>query len=116
MKYRPHGSSLIRTECVIKDCFNSQRFKGYNSSGQKMWDKLCDKHHRFKYGIIKKSIEFFDKSNGAYIPNDKCSRCGWDKGPCDRHRKIKELGYIEGNVVILCPNCHRLESLGIIDL
>lgn len=47
------------------------------------------------------------------IPAIKCSLCGWE-GPCDRHR-IKmgcEGGkYVEGNIIVLCPNCHRLVHL-----
>ena len=48
------------------------------------------------------------------FPNHQCSVCGW-VGPCDRHRVIsgRDGGeYIEANVQILCPNCHKLKHLG----
>ena len=57
--------------------------------------------------------KFFALKN---YPNDKCQRCGWDEGPCDRHRLKPELGYTEGNVFVLCPNCHRLLSMKFITL
>lgn len=48
------------------------------------------------------------------VPNPKCERCGWCDAPCDRHKVDPSLGYIKGNVRILCPNCHRLVTLGLI--
>lgn len=41
----------------------------------------------------------------------KCERCGWSEGSLDIHhiegKKIKQPNRLE-NLVILCPNCHRL--------
>jgi hypothetical protein len=50
---------------------------------------------------------------GALV-NIKCDLCGWDKAPCDRHRIEKLKGYIKENVMILCPNCHRLATYGLL--
>ena len=47
--------------------------------------------------------------------NKKCFLCGWDKTYCDRHRiKTGAEGgrYVTGNVLIVCPNCHRLIHSG----
>jgi len=44
-----------------------------------------------------------------------CSRCGWDEEVCDIHhiggRKIPDPHH-HLNLVILCPNCHRLAGRG----
>lgn len=50
------------------------------------------------------------------IENGPCSICGWDEGPCDRHRIKPKRGYVKGNTKILCPNHHRLVTMGLIDL
>jgi len=39
--------------------------------------------------------------------SEPCDHCGWNEAPCDRHRLQPVDGYVEGNVVVLCPNCHR---------
>jgi hypothetical protein len=42
---------------------------------------------------------------------NKCELCGWDKARCDVHHKIprSESGSNkEENLIILCPNCHRM--------
>lgn len=48
---------------------------------------------------------------------DKCMECGWDKAACDGHHIIPSsqggLNTIE-NIVILCPNCHRLAHRNIL--
>jgi hypothetical protein len=49
------------------------------------------------------------------ISKEPCFKCGWNESYCDRHRIIKgEDGgkYILGNVISLCPNCHRIEHRG----
>ena len=38
-----------------------------------------------------------------------CERCGWNKSYCDRHRLKHGAKYTKENVIILCPNCHRIE-------
>jgi len=52
------------------------------------------------------------------IPNKSCQFCGWDKAFCDRHRIVEGKNggvYSKENVVSLCPNCHRLIHLGLLD-
>ncbi len=47
-----------------------------------------------------------------------CSECGWDKATCDIHhidgRKIEDADNHK-NLVLLCPNCHRLVHEGKIE-
>lgn len=45
------------------------------------------------------------------IRGDKCEICGWEKGTCDTHHRISTIDggdNSEGNLIIVCPNCHRL--------
>lgn len=91
-----------RKKCLIDGCERLGRNKGYYK-GTIRYDKVCEIHHRGK-----ERSHFYLKSQ---IQNISCERCGWNKAPCDRHRIIPEKGYTRENVIILCPNCHRLESM-----
>ena len=56
------------------------------------------------------------KRNGKpWGDNQVCARCGWH-GPCDHHRLDKNKGYVQENVLVLCPNCHRLVTMGLVEL
>ena len=89
-----------KPKCNIKGCNN---VVGYNRKNQGL-RKLCSSHHRKKYGISNANRQ---QTRKKLIFNNKCSQCEWE-GPCDRHR-IEQGGlYIQSNVVVLCPNCHRL--------
>lgn len=51
------------------------------------------------------------------VPCNKCTVCAWE-GPCDLHRiKMGKDGgkYTVSNVISLCPNCHRLFHLGLLE-
>jgi hypothetical protein len=116
MKHRPAGSAYTQGQCRFFGCVNKQRQKGKSPDGKKLFDVYCDLHHRLRFGIRSPEQRSRAMSWKVNIPNDKCSRCGWSEGPCDRHRLIPENGYVPGNIKILCPNCHRLVTLGIIKL
>ena len=95
-----------RRKCEHPGCNSLGRNKGkYN--GKTIYDRFCEQHHRLSASSL---------SVRRHIDNTSCDVCGWDKAACDRHRIIPELGYKEGNVKILCPNCHRLVTLGILDV
>lgn len=87
---------MARKLCSQEGCNNLAASKGWQN-GHVRYDKKCQTHRRLDA-----------KTNKKLIKNDFCENCGWDKAPCDRHRLIKEQGYIKENVLILCPNCHRL--------
>jgi hypothetical protein len=97
--------STKRSICVNADCGNLVRNKGRNVHGNIRYGIECHKCHRKAETSPKYALE-----------NSECSLCGWDKAPCDRHRKDPYKGYVEGNVVPLCPNCHRLVTFGKISL
>jgi len=97
----------IRKICKTKGCKRLQRRKGI-VNGKDTYGTVCDLHRKTKNAFVK---EFFNKQS---IPNKKCSNCSWSKASCDRHRKIAANGYTKKNVIILCPNCHRLKHLKLI--
>lgn len=35
-----------------------------------------------------------------------CAVCGYNRIPCHVHRLVPQKGYVIGNVVQVCPNCH----------
>ena len=91
--------NLENNECKIEGCNNRVRYKGLSIGGGKRYDCVCQKHHKMKFSG--------DYVLASRLPNTPCTNCGWDKAPCDRHRKDPLLGYTKENVVVLCPNCHR---------
>jgi uncharacterized protein with PIN domain len=56
------------------------------------------------------------KKGRLALDTSKCSLCG-EVIPCDKHRIIhgKDGGkYESGNVISVCPNCHRKIHLNLI--
>lgn len=48
----------------------------------------------------------------------RCMRCGWEEARCDVHHivPVRHGGeHSLDNVVVLCPNCHRLAETGILN-
>ena len=92
--------------CVIDGCNRKQSSKG-RRYGIKRYSRYCAKHS----AMDKKGLDLD-------TPINKCTICGWD-GPCDTHRIIpgKDGGkYVKGNVISICPNCHRLIHRGLLSL
>jgi hypothetical protein len=100
-----------RPKCIVEGCKRkADKLYPAKRDGTYSFGLRCSIHRREHYGMKKYvggralSKEILDMSN------QPCSRCGWDKSYCDRHRIVsgEEGGkYIEGNVIPLCPNCHR---------
>ena len=90
----------MRDICSVEGCNSLVHRRGKNS-----YRTVCCTHHKKKYGM--KTGSGYASSRYNTIPNNKCSRCGWE-GPCDRHR-IAKGPYAKENVITLCPNCHRIE-------
>ena len=90
---------MSRGRCKIDGCTNLVAGKG---NGR--YRSVCGTHHRGKRSII---------------DTDRCAICGWDKARCDKHRIVWGCNggkYTKGNVVSLCPNCHRLIHLRLINI
>jgi 5-methylcytosine-specific restriction endonuclease McrA len=107
-----------RPLCEIEGCNNLAMMLGLNK-GIRQYAKLCTSHHRKKYkmknGHDRRYILYL---NGLGEWTKKpCQRCGWNESYCDLHRIVegKDGGkYTMDNVLILCPNCHRIEHRGIL--
>lgn len=87
--------------CAYPGCGRKARNKGRSASGAGgyRFGRYCKEHHKFTGITGKKSL--IDNN----IP---CEVCGWDKSYCDRHRTSPDIRYHRTEVVIVCPNCHRL--------
>lgn len=102
-----------RIRCEIEECNNLAL-----SRGDGKFHKLCTRHHRKKYGMPQSLGSRIRKDTIDRIENKKCINCGWE-GPCDRHRiNPGQNGgkYEVGNIVVLCPNCHRLLHLNKLEI
>jgi len=91
-----------RSRCRVPGCTNMTCSKGrYN--GRPRYGNVCGKH----------------KSQGKRkrrTLSGKCSLCGW-VGPCDIHRIVFGCDggqYRRGNMMEICPNCHRLIHSGLL--
>lgn len=100
---------MVRKICRVKDCKRLTRNKGIYK-GKTRYGNTCGFHHS---GLSGWQHEIDVKNK---IKNKKCTICGYNKAPCDRHRLIPSDGYVKKNVVILCPNCHREVTFGITKL
>jgi hypothetical protein len=97
-------------ECSFDGCNRKTRNKG-SYRGKTRYDHLCEKHHRMRSDLGGENVYYWRKTEQS-----KCENCGWDKATCDRHRKIPSKGYTQDNITILCPNCHRLVTFGLLTL
>lgn len=93
-----------RKICIWEGCKSLTKNKGRNVKGKSIYDtKWCCRHYRLRSN---KSMTLNS------IDNKTCEACGWEEAYCDRHRIVPALGYTKENVKILCPNCHRLATIG----
>jgi hypothetical protein len=94
----------IQRPCCVEGCHRLGRNKGFYK-GKIHYAKKCQFHHKNENG------QFVPSWGKPVIKNDHCEECGWNKAPCDRHRINPKLGYTATNVKVLCPNCHRIETI-----
>ena len=48
------------------------------------------------------------------LQNLPCAVCGYHRSRCAIHRLVAKDGYVLGNVVQVCPNCHQEIHRGVI--
>lgn len=115
---------MNREICSFDGCENlAEKYKVVN--GKTYYRKWCTRHKRIFYGMtlggrkhLSENGRLINKPNSKERFKDKklpCFVCGWDKAPCDVHRRIsgKDNGkYNMRNMISLCPNCHRLVHSG----
>jgi hypothetical protein len=114
-----------RPTCPIPGCNNVVALS--YSRGKVYFKKECTSHFQKRLKITptpkkhkpgsKTQTYKKDQREKKFGPSNVCALCGW-MGPCDHHRKVKGktkgAGYVLGNVVIVCPNCHRLITRGML--
>jgi hypothetical protein len=112
--------SMERPKCSMVNCNNLAMQHRKREDGTMIYRKLCTTHHCRKYKMPVGSQEKRRGLSGFRdIERSKCVICGWDKAECDRHRIVFGADgglYVEGNVISVCPNCHRLIHRGLLKL
>jgi hypothetical protein len=91
--------------CCVPGCLRRGRNKGFQK-GVRRYDKFCEVHHKER---LRPDHEIPGLAGKQQIQNDHCEKCGWSESSCDRHRIDPSKGYFRENVIVLCPNCHRVE-------
>jgi len=89
---------MDRPVCNVAGCESLCTLQHTGSSGEQVFRSTCWAHGR---AVVRRA------SSRLRSSSEPCERCGWSEAPCDRHRLAPMDGYSEGNVVVLCPNCHR---------
>ena len=98
-------------KCKIDNCDNLVNGHGKDRNGKSKYMSVCTKHHKLKYNMPRYNRQR-EQKDVLYMSKLPCSRCGWNKSYCDKHRIIqgKDGGkYTEENTIPLCPNWHRVE-------
>lgn len=94
-------------KCICKGC-RRVVLKKTSWNGSIWKSNYCAKH----YATMRQRLNKDRMRLKRTLNTEKCSKCGW-AGPCDLHRihpGSKGGKYVKENVVVLCPNCHRLED------
>ena len=106
---QPDAECYKRRICVVLGCNTPAGSKGLHN-GRRRYSKYCDKHRYEK----KKKSPGHPKNTTPPLDTSTCHLCEW-KGSCDKHRIIpgKKGGcYTRDNIIVICPNCHRLIHYG----
>lgn len=110
---KPHPKPWVTPKCKVLGCEAKAEHLGYG------FYRLVCSHHRYEQRVGRK-VRPKPKNKTKYkLSSRPCKRCNWHEGPTDTHRIIpgrKGGKYNRENVVPLCPNCHRLVTLGLIEL
>lgn len=102
------GGMFVQEQCIIEGCTRLQGAKG-KLDGRQMYTLRCRFHRHALDGNKWRSLKWKPQQHWP------CEQCGWKEASRDKHRIVpgREGGtYRRDNVVILCPNCHRLAEEG----
>jgi hypothetical protein len=89
--------------CEARGCVRLGLPKGWGVNGQRLRGRYCEAHGNEYHKRRTRAAGYWRRGE---ISNVVCEGCGWE-GRCDRHRLDEELGYVAGNVRVLCAGCHR---------
>lgn len=119
-KYRSRADGILTKENIEREY----------ASGMRIID--IAKKYNLTYGIVQKRMRIngIKTRRGRYTKNlseshfrrmlnkkfnHTCQNCGWNKDTCDVHHRVpKSQGgeWTEENLILVCPNCHRLIHSG----
>jgi hypothetical protein len=98
---------------ICKEC--QTEFKSF-SNHAKYCSKKCQQRYRNRNSSGKYKYRYhINNTINKLTSTSLCSNCGWDQSTCDIHHIIerKNGGTDDlNNLVIVCPNCHRLIHQG----
>ena len=95
------GQKIYSKICSVKGC-------GRKRDGR---HSRCSFHHKLHYNMRISTGGRVMSAKVYNLSSKPCAKCGWSESFVDRHRLDKEKGYVDGNVIPLCPNCHRIETM-----
>ena len=104
---------MSRPVCSEQGCTNVGALYYRLRDGSPVYRSKCVGCHRAQYGMRRTADRPAHDATTRRLSAEPCARCGWAEAPTDRHRLQKGRGYVAGNCVPLCPNCHRLITLGL---
>ena len=110
---------MTRPVCKIDGCNNLAAKKKKRKDGSQAYRKSCNAHHKKKYNMSLCGKDKRTTGVRKMISRSSCFICGWDKAECDAHRIVYGCNggkYVVGNVVAVCPNCHRLIHRGKVEI
>lgn len=106
------GTPVLCHRCGINTMPFSPRRK-YCDECVRIVNREQSEKRRRRYGIKPQKFNGYAQINN----NQPCQICGWNTAACDRHHIIprKEGGSDDiDNIIVLCPNHHRLADFGIL--
>jgi hypothetical protein len=114
LKYKNLCTTHIRKKYGMMESINK---KDKEKKRQKY--KTIKEFREQKKEIARKNGKGRIPSKYLEICRDFCIICGWNKTKCDAHRIIFGCNggkYEKGNLISLCPNCHRLVHRGLLNI
>lgn len=124
-QYNPH--KILNHPVLTKELLE----KEYLQNGLKMKDIAIKYGYGYvsvnnwihKYKIQTRTMgDYLEKTTFSSIARElkkekhnTCEICGWNKASCDVHHKIKQCNngtHDKSNLIVLCPNCHRMVTEG----
>ncbi len=97
-----HRRNQPRPHCTATGCNRPTRARG-----------LCKSHYEVQR--VRGEERWLTKTLREQFQKLPCQLCGYNQTSSHAHRLIPKDGYVEGNVVALCPNCHQEVHRGLVE-
>lgn len=99
------GRVFVKKQSESRTYWDTKRFCGRKCKG-------IDHSRQMRKGILRSSGSAFRTAARNYL-NPSCYACGWNAASCDVAHIVPGLDRLD-NVVMLCPNHHRMYDQGLI--